>query len=80
MITATNRIASQIQLKTGIESGSAFWAYVRAEVRVYDRILATKFGVHALLISQEKYGRTVAQLIRKLHQISFLISQELLSS
>ena len=29
----------------------------------YDRILATQFGVHAAkLISQEKYGRTVAKI------------------
>ena len=33
----------------------------------YDRILATKFGVHAAkLIAEEKYGRTVAQIGSKI--------------
>ena len=65
MITATNRIASQIQLKTGIESRVCVPGHMLrgGSPSAYDRILATKFGVHAaLLISQEKYGRTVAQV------------------
>lgn len=63
IITATNRIASQIQLATGIDARVCVPGHMLrgGSPSAYDRILATKFGVHAAkLISQEKYGRTVA--------------------
>ncbi len=64
MTTATNRIAAQIQSKTGLEARVCVPGHMLrgGSPSAYDRILATQFGVHAAkLISQEKYGRTVAK-------------------
>lgn len=63
--TATNRIAKQIQEKTGLEARTCVPGHMLrgGSPSAYDRILATQFGVHAAkLISQEKYGRTVAKI------------------
>lgn len=65
MVTATNRIASQIQSKTGLEARVCVPGHMLrgGSPSAYDRILATQFGVHAAkLISQGKYGRTVAKI------------------
>lgn len=67
--TATNRIASQIQLETEIDARVCVPGHMLrgGSPSAYDRILATEFGVHAAkLISQEKYGRTVAQVNSKI--------------
>ena len=69
MITATNRIATQIQSNTGIEARVCVPGHMLrgGSPSAYDRILATKFGVHAAkLIAEEKYGRTVAQIGSKI--------------
>ena len=65
IVTATNRIASQIQAKTGLETRVCVPGHMLrgGSPSAYDRILATQFGVHAAgLILQEKYGRTVAKI------------------
>ena len=65
IVTATNRIASQIQAKTGLETRACVPGHMLrgGSPSAYDRILATQFGVHAAkLIYQEKYGRTVAKI------------------
>lgn len=67
--TATNRIAAQIQSDTGIEARVCVPGHMLrgGSPSAYDRILATKFGVHAAkLIAEEKYGRTVAQIGSKI--------------
>ena len=63
--TATSRIAAQIQAKTGIDSRVCVPGHMLrgGSPSAYDRILATKFGVHAAkLIKEEKYNRTVAMV------------------
>ena len=63
--TATNRIAAQIQAKTGLETRTCVPGHMLrgGSPSAYDRILATQFGVHAAeLIAHEKYGRTVAKI------------------
>ncbi|MGN1086805.1 MAG: 6-phosphofructokinase, partial [Porcipelethomonas sp.] len=65
IVTATNRIAAQIQSKTGLETRVCVPGHMLrgGSPSAYDRILATQFGVHAAkLISQSKYGRTVAKI------------------
>lgn len=69
ILTATTRIASQIQLATGIDSRVCVPGHMLrgGSPSAYDRILATKFGVHAAnLILQEKYGMTVAKVKDKI--------------
>ncbi len=69
MITATNRIAAQIQSKTGLEARVCVPGHMLrgGSPSAYDRILATQFGVHAAkLISQEKFGRSVAKIGNKI--------------
>ncbi|MDE5945984.1 MAG: 6-phosphofructokinase [Oscillospiraceae bacterium] len=69
MTTATNRIAAQIQANTGIEARVCVPGHMLrgGSPSAYDRILATKFGVHAAkLIAEEKYGRTVAKIGSKI--------------
>lgn len=69
MTTATNRIAAQIQANTGIEARVCVPGHMLrgGSPSAYDRILATKFGVHAAkLIADEKYGRTVAKIGSKI--------------
>lgn len=67
--TATSRIASQIQLRTGIDTRVCVPGHMLrgGSPSAYDRILATKFGVHAAhLIKEEKYNRTVAMVNGKI--------------
>ncbi len=68
-ITATNRIAKQIQELTGIDSRVCVPGHMLrgGSPCAYDRILATKFGVYAAtLIMEENYGRTVAKVNDKI--------------
>lgn len=63
--TATARIASQIGQETGIETRACVPGHMLrgGSPSAYDRILATKFGVHAAqLISDSDYGKTVAMV------------------
>jgi len=63
IVTMTSKIASEIQSKTGFESRVCVPGHMLrgGSPSAYDRILATKFGVHAAhLIAEENYGRTVA--------------------
>ena len=65
IITATSRIAAQVQAGTGIDTRVCVPGHMLrgGSPSAYDRILATKFGVHAAkLIANEKYGRTVAMV------------------
>ena len=65
ILTATSRIVAQIQASTGIDTRACVPGHMLrgGSPSAYDRILATKFGVHAAkLIAQEKYGRTVAMV------------------
>ncbi len=60
---ATNRIAKEIEERTGIEARVCVPGHMLrgGSPSAYDRMLATQFGVHAAkLISEEKFGRTVA--------------------
>lgn len=69
IITATSRIAAQIQANTGIEARVCVPGHMLrgGAPSAYDRILSTQFGVHAAyLISKEKYGRTVAKIGNKI--------------
>ena len=68
IITATGRIAAQIQASAGIDTRVCVPGHMLrgGSPSAYDRILATKFGVHAAkLIANEKYGRTVALVNNK---------------
>lgn len=63
--TATTRIAKQIEEMTGRETRVCVPGHMLrgGSPSAYDRVLATKFGVHAAqLISQEKYGYAVAMV------------------
>ena len=65
LITATSRIAAQIQANTGMEARVCVPGHMLrgGSPSAYDRVLATKFGVHAAkLISKEKYGYAVAMI------------------
>ena len=65
ILTATSRIAAQIQEATGIEARVCVPGHMLrgGSPSAYDRILATKFGVHAAeLIKNEDYGKTVAMV------------------
>ena len=65
ILTATGRIAAQVQAATGIDTRVCVPGHMLrgGSPSAYDRILATKFGVHAAqLIEKEKYGRTVAMV------------------
>lgn len=64
-ITATNRIAKAIADNTGITARVVVPGHILrgGSPSAYDRLLATKFGVHAAeLIANEKYGYTVAKM------------------
>ena len=64
-ITATARIARQIQEMTGLESRTVVPGHILrgGSPSAYDRVLATKFGAKAAqLIQEEKYGYTVAKI------------------
>lgn len=63
--TATNRIAKQIEANTGCETRVCVPGHMLrgGSPSAYDRVLATKFGVHAAeLIAQDKYGYAVAMI------------------
>ena len=65
VITATNRIAAQIQQKTQLEARVCVPGHMLrgGSPSAYDRILATQFGVYAAqLIKEEHYGMTVAKV------------------
>ena len=63
--TATNRIAAQIQQKTGLEARVCVPGHMLrgGSPSAYDRVLATQFGVYAAeLIREEHYGMSVAKV------------------
>ena len=63
--TATRRIAKQIEQMTDSEARVCVPGHMLrgGSPSAYDRVLATKFGVHAAkLISKEKYGYAVAMV------------------
>ena len=65
LTTATSRIAKQIEQMTGCEARVCVPGHMLrgGSPSAYDRVLATKFGVHAAkLISKEKYGYAVAMI------------------
>ena len=69
MLTATNRIAAQVQASTGIDTRVCVPGHMLrgGSPNAYDRILSSRLGVHAAkLIAQEKYGRTVAVVGNKI--------------
>lgn len=69
ILTATSRIAAQIQANTGMETRACVPGHMLrgGAPSAYDRVLSTQFGVHAAyLIAKEKYGRTVAKIGNKI--------------
>ena len=63
MITATSKIAAQIQASVGCDTRVCVPGHMLrgGSPSAYDRILATRFGCYAAgLIEQEKFGTTVA--------------------
>lgn len=65
--TATNRIAAQIQKKTGMETRVCIPGHMQrgGSPSAYDRVLATQFGCYAAkLVEAEHYGVTVAMVNR----------------
>ena len=69
ILTATNRIAAQIQHNTGLEARVCVPGHMLrgGAPSAYDRVLSTQFGVHAAyLIAKERYGRTVAKIGNKI--------------
>ena len=69
--TATNRIATQIQTSTGLETRVCVPGHMLrgGSPSAYDRILATQFGVHAAeLIAQNKFGYAVAKIGDKISE------------
>jgi 6-phosphofructokinase 1 len=66
-VTATNRIAAQIQKKTGMETRVCIPGHMQrgGSPSAYDRVLATQFGSYAAkLVEAEHYGVTVAMVNR----------------
>ena len=69
ILTATSRIAAQIQSNTGLEARVCVPGHMLrgGAPSAYDRVLSTQFGVHAAyLIAKEHYGRTVAKIGNKI--------------
>lgn len=69
--TASNRIATQIQTSTGLETRVCVPGHMLrgGSPSAYDRILATQFGVHATeLIAQNKFGYAVAKIGDKISE------------
>ena len=69
ILTATSRIAAQIQHNTGLEARVCVPGHMLrgGAPSAYDRVLSTQFGVHAAyLIAKERYGRTVAKIGNKI--------------
>ena len=63
--TATNRIATAIQKKTGFETRVCIPGHMQrgGTPCAYDRVLSTQFGSHAAkLVEAERYGVTVAMV------------------
>lgn len=68
LTTATSRIASQIETMTGRETRVCIPGHMLrgGSPSAYDRVLATKFGVHAAqLIAEDRYGYAVALVNEK---------------
>ena len=64
-VTASNRIAKEIEAKTGMETRVCVPGHMLrgGSPSAYDRVLATKFGVRAAqLIKEGKFGYTVAMV------------------
>ncbi len=64
-VTATARIAKEVQARTGLETRTVIPGHILrgGSPSAYDRILATQFGAHAArLLKQEKFGYTVAMV------------------
>lgn len=64
-VTATNRIAAQIQQKTGMETRVCIPGHMQrgGSPNAYDRVLATQFGSYAAkLVEADHYGVTVAMV------------------
>lgn len=62
-VTASNRIAQEIEQRTGMETRVCVPGHMLrgGSPCAYDRILATQFGVHAAqLIMENKFGYTIA--------------------
>ncbi len=69
IVTATSRIAAQVQAATGIEARVCVPGHMLrgGSPSAYDRVLATKFGVRAAsLIKDGKYGYSVAMVDGKI--------------
>ena len=69
--TATNRIANQIEARTGLETRVCVPGHMLrgGSPSAYDRVLATQFGVRAAqLIGKEKYGYGVAMIDEKVSE------------
>ena len=67
-VTATNRIAAQVQQMTGMETRVCIPGHMQrgGSPSAYDRVLATQFGVYAAkLVEAEHYGVTVAMVNRR---------------
>jgi 6-phosphofructokinase 1 len=63
IVTATSRIAAQIQKATGFDARACVPGHILrgGSPNAYDRLLATKLGTHAAeLIKQQNFGKTVA--------------------
>lgn len=68
-VTATARIAKEIELKTGLETRTVVPGHILrgGSPSAYDRVLATQFGAHAArLLRQERFGFTVAMVDGKI--------------
>lgn len=68
-VTATARIAKEIQARTGLETRTVVPGHILrgGSPSAYDRVLATQFGAHAArLLKQEKFGYTVAMVDGKI--------------
>ncbi|MBP1562780.1 MAG: 6-phosphofructokinase [Oscillospiraceae bacterium] len=68
-VTATARIAKEIQARTGLETRTVIPGHILrgGSPSAYDRVLATQFGAHAArLLKQEKFGYTVAMVDGKI--------------
>ncbi len=69
IVTATTRIAKEIEAKTGLETRTVVPGHILrgGSPSAYDRVLATQFGAHAAkLLKEEKFGFTVAMVDGKI--------------
>ncbi len=70
-VTATARIAREIQERTGLETRTVVPGHILrgGSPSAYDRVLATQFGAHAAyLLKEGKFGLTVAMVDGKITQ------------